>query len=168
MLPLRGIDEIPFEVPRVSVELPNGPTHPISPVNDTKDTNVTENDGPIIRYANNAVTTTPERVIVTDRAAMKQRKIGSVGSKVIDLALQPVNTSDNFAPNTPIQSEPGPFMGVNSTNDLAMENPIEPVTSFIAEKSKTDVEFKRRKATKEKKGGFFLKIGKFEFSKNKN
>ena len=52
--------------------------------------------------------------------------------------------------------------------DLAMENPIEPVTNFISDKAKTEVEFKRRKAEGKKKGGFFLKIGKFEFSKNKH
>lgn len=49
-----------------------------------------------------------------------------------------------------------------------MEDPIEPITAFIAEKSKTDIEFKRRKATKEKKGGFLVKIGKFELSKNRH
>jgi hypothetical protein len=49
-----------------------------------------------------------------------------------------------------------------------LENPIQPITAFISEKAQTPVEFKRRKATEEKKGGFLLKIGKFEFSRNKH
>ena len=56
-----------------------------------------------------------------------------------------------------------------ANNDVAqMEDPIEPVTNFINKRAKSEVEFKRRKASKKKKGGFFLKIGKFELSKNKN
>lgn len=53
-------------------------------------------------------------------------------------------------------------------NDAPMVNPIKPITKYISDKSKTDVEFGNRKATEEKKGGFFIKIGKFELSRNKH
>ena len=50
----------------------------------------------------------------------------------------------------------------------AMSNPIEPITSFVSKKTNTNVDFQTRKATEDKKGGFFFKVGKFEFSRNKH
>ncbi|WP_430405757.1 hypothetical protein [Fluviicola sp.] len=56
-------------------------------------------------------------------------------------------------------------------NDLAsnaggsnMKNPIPLITNTISEKTKTPVDFKTGKATETEKGGFFLRIGKFEVS----
>lgn len=45
-----------------------------------------------------------------------------------------------------------------------MQNPIEPITNLIAEKTNTALDFRTSKATKKKAGGFFVKIGKFELS----
>lgn len=98
------------------------------------------------------------RLTRMDRRANMQISPANVAG---DVATRPVNMSD--AP--PIYTgDPNskPSFGPK------MENPIEPITAFISYKSKKDVEFKRRKASEDKKGGFLLKIGKFEFSKNKH
>ena len=55
-----------------------------------------------------------------------------------------------------------------SNGFTAMQNPIEPITKFVAEKTNTDVDFRRAKPTSEKPGGFYVKIGKFEFSHKKH
>jgi hypothetical protein len=48
-----------------------------------------------------------------------------------------------------------------------MSNPIEPVTSFIESKTNTPLEFKTTEKVEGKRRGFFIKIGKFEISRNK-
>jgi hypothetical protein len=45
-----------------------------------------------------------------------------------------------------------------------MVNPIKPVTKTLSEKLDTPIDFKKGKATKEKRGGFYVKIGKLEVS----
>lgn len=52
----------------------------------------------------------------------------------------------------------------NTGNSSNMKNPIPIITNTISEKTKTPVDFKTGKATETEKGGFFLKIGKFEVS----
>jgi hypothetical protein len=49
-----------------------------------------------------------------------------------------------------------------------MNNPIEPVTSFIESKTKTEVDFRTTKKVEGKPRGFFIKIGKFEVSRNRH
>tara|TARA_R110002072_G_scaffold172042_1_gene325806 strand:- start:4680 stop:5708 length:1029 start_codon:yes stop_codon:yes gene_type:complete len=49
-----------------------------------------------------------------------------------------------------------------------VENPIEPVTSFIGEKTNTKIDFRRQKKTKTKPSKVFVKVGKFEFSRKKH
>ena len=48
-----------------------------------------------------------------------------------------------------------------------MQNPIEPITDFIGEKTKRDVDFRTSKKIAGSPGGFFLKIGQFEVSNKK-
>ncbi len=63
-----------------------------------------------------------------------------------------------------------PAIPVNKTDQANndMKNPIAPITNFINKKSDTDVDFGQRKASTDKKGGFYVKIGKFELSRNKH
>ncbi len=84
--------------------------------------------------------------------------------------IKPVNISGDVASRPVNVGEPVDWTSTGTQVSFApdMESPIEPVTAFISDKAKTDVEFKRRKASKEKKGGFLLKIGKFELSRNKH
>lgn len=49
-----------------------------------------------------------------------------------------------------------------------MSNPIEPVTSFIESKTKTPVDFRTTEKVEGKRRGFFIKIGKFEISRNRH
>jgi len=80
------------------------------------------------------------------------------------------------------QLDPSKFKGTDvavndvnppNKNDVAranpsMNNPIAPITNFINKKSTTDVDFGQRKSSTTKKGGFYVKIGKFELSRNKH
>lgn len=52
----------------------------------------------------------------------------------------------------------------SNTGNSNMKNPIPIITNTISEKTNTPVDFKTGKATETEKGGFFLKIGKFEIS----
>ena len=49
-----------------------------------------------------------------------------------------------------------------------MDNPIEPITKMISKQTNSEVDFRRTKKSKNKPHGFFLKIGKFEFSRKKH
>ena len=49
-----------------------------------------------------------------------------------------------------------------------MDNPIEPITKMISKQTNSEVDFRRAKKSKNIAYGFFLKIGKFEFSRKKN
>ncbi|MGB0914560.1 MAG: hypothetical protein ACPGVI_00740 [Crocinitomicaceae bacterium] len=51
---------------------------------------------------------------------------------------------------------------------VEMQNPIEPVTSFIESRTNTEIDFQTTKKVEGKRKGFFIKIGKFEFSRKKN
>ena len=44
-----------------------------------------------------------------------------------------------------------------------MQNPIEPITKFISEKTNTEIDFRQPKSKKKK--GFLVKIGKFELER---
>nr|WP_294862503.1 hypothetical protein [uncultured Fluviicola sp.] len=72
------------------------------------------------------------------------------------LVAPTLNDEVNKAPHNDLASNAG-----SSSN---MKNPIPLITNTISEKTKTPVDFKTGKATETEKGGFFLKIGKFEVS----
>ncbi|MCE3296715.1 MAG: hypothetical protein K0R65_2429 [Crocinitomicaceae bacterium] len=58
------------------------------------------------------------------------------------------------------ESESGYYLGLSE-----MKNPIPFVTNGIKNRFKQDVDLRTAKASKHKQGGFYLKIGKFEFSR---
>jgi hypothetical protein len=66
-----------------------------------------------------------------------------------------LNDGVNKAPSKDLASNTG---GSN------MKNPIPLITNTLSEKTKTPVDFQTGKATETQKGGFFVKIGKFEIS----
>ncbi len=66
-----------------------------------------------------------------------------------------LNNDMNKAPSKDLASNTG---GSN------MKNPIPLITNTLSEKTKTTVDFQTGKATETQKGGFFVKIGKFEVS----
>ncbi|MCR9171045.1 MAG: hypothetical protein NXI10_01020 [bacterium] len=144
----------------------NGNGTKVTPVNDNSDS---DNNGSANVYVASAGTNsgnashgggTSSKKPVVRLNAMDRRGDIQISTASIDgdVASRPqLGEPYAWEKTTPIQTF-GP--------DL--ENPIEPITAFIAKKSKKDVDFKRRKATEEKKGGFLLKIGKFELSRNKH
>lgn len=76
---------------------------------------------------------------------------------------------DNKQPVAPTLNEdlhnaPSKDLAAHSSSSSNMKNPIPLITNTISEKTKTPVDFKTGKATETEKGGFFLKIGKFEVS----
>lgn len=46
-----------------------------------------------------------------------------------------------------------------------MKNPIKPITNRLSEFTKTEIDVRTAKATNEKRGGFYLKIGKLEIER---
>lgn len=75
---------------------------------------------------------------------------------------------DNKQPVAPTLNEdlrkaPSKDLAAHSSSSN-MKNPIPIITNTISEKTNTPVDFKTGKATDTEKGGFFLKIGKFEVS----
>ncbi len=65
--------------------------------------------------------------------------------------------------NDDVNKAPSKDLASNAGNSN-MKNPIPIITNTISEKTNTPVDFKTGKATETEKGGFFLKIGKFEIS----
>jgi hypothetical protein len=81
------------------------------------------------------------------------------------------NIDGILPPNIPSPNRIGVIEESNTkNNDLAilslddMRNPIEPITEVLSEKLNTTIDFRSAKSTADKKGGFFLKIGKLEVS----
>jgi hypothetical protein len=66
--------------------------------------------------------------------------------------------------NEEVNKAPSNDLASHTTGSSNMKNPIPLITNTISEKTKTPVDFKTGKATETEKGGFFLKIGKFEVS----
>lgn len=136
-----------------------------------------ENEDPIVIPANEInENTSTYTANATDIRPVKERpviKLKSTMDRFGHAQISPTKTSGGDVKGRPVSIEPIVWTSPESSRTIPafgpdMENPIEPVTAFISEKAKTDIDFKRRKASKKKKGGFFLKIGNFEVSKNKH
>ena len=48
-----------------------------------------------------------------------------------------------------------------------MKNPVKPITDKLSSMTKTELDFRAAKPTERKSGGIYIKIGKFQFSKQK-
>jgi hypothetical protein len=96
-------------------------------------------------------------------------------SNSIPLSYLPIKKADLFS-NKPLMLEPI----LANTQDITkkyytqqevlvgvdqMKNPIVPVTNKLAEVFQQDIDFRTSRAAKKQKGGFYLKIGKFEISR---
>lgn len=167
---MNGLSVGPMDLPMLDVAYSPGSTDPKEDSVKVEHQGGTNNN-PIKQYAANVVRETTVTPVIKGRSAMKQRKIVKVGDHAVDNTLMPVKTYGDVSDPLPdLQLKPKVYNGVDKTQDqdIVMKNPIAPVTAFIAEKAKTDIDFKRRKASKDKKAGFFVKIGSFEISKNKH
>lgn len=87
-------------------------------------------------------------------------------SDIGELELMTTATSSNSGNVTAQHKErTQDYAAVSFSN---MVNPIEPITSMISKKTNTPIDFRRQKASSKKDGGFFVKVGKFEFSRKKH
>lgn len=77
----------------------------------------------------------------------------------------------NLEPITPtiyeVKQNSNPQDVYASAREIKMSNPIEPITKFVSEKTNTAVDFQKTDKGSDQKG-FYLKIGKFEFSRKKH
>ena len=92
---------------------------------------------------------------------LQRRSIKTSLASVDEMEVASIISTKSFG-NEELQNE-DPLWGFGNTN-----NPIEPITAGIKKRFNTDVDFRSKKATKEKPGGFFLKIGKFEIARKKH
>ncbi len=97
-------------------------------------------------------------------ASLKKRDARTLVHSLEGFELQPISrTLPNISENE-----------INNGNDIAstgyeyMTDPIQGVTSRINRRIKPEVEFKTAKATETQGGGFFLKVGRFEFMRKKH
>lgn len=137
----------------------------VEPTNDDSDlyatfdeegTNNAEENGttPLRRNGGN----TPQSVHVNQ---MDRRPAGNVLTAYNEMPLQPIVRS-TYVSEAEIEPE---YQDVAS---VKMTNPIEPITKFVSEKTKTEVDFRKSEKGATRDKGFFLKIGKFELSHKKN
>lgn len=89
---------------------------------------------------------------------LKQRQARRLVQEV-DRTLATV-TPKIVTPVAPVVRENPSDQALFGIND--MKNPIEPLTDQLKKRISTDVDFRHAKPTKNKQGGFYLKIGKFE------
>lgn len=77
---------------------------------------------------------------------------------------EPIFNVSNLPPVTNQEEPPA----LASTGFEHMTNPIKPITKFVSEKTKKEIDFKTAKKDEKEKGGFYLKIGSFEVSRKKH
>lgn len=123
-----------------------------------------------IPVASNNETLSPikREKIVQDNAvsAIKSNPTRPILGELSERNLEPI-TQRSFPEIQPEIVEVSP-QDYASNGFTGMQNPIEPITKFVAEKTNTDVDFRRAKTTSQKPGGFYVKIGKFELSHKKH
>lgn len=156
----------------MNFEFGAGPTTAEKPiVIPATDLNEVPNDEAPIKFFNASLTTDGGSKIhkedrkIMDRIVRKPGQLIKPKMSFDNRKLKPLNVNP-----LPVEESPTdrPYIAMNE-QQIAMENPIEPITSFISKKTKTEVDFGRKKrGSKKEKGGFFFKIGNFEISKNKH
>lgn len=157
-----GQKEIPVE------ERSNGAEQNINPVQDQAPQYALENNADLNPLLIQQVTDNKKRKNPSDSKIDKidYRPAGNVLADMGEREIEPITVrtfvSDNSNRSTP--KEDYAFTAFGN-----MENPIEPFTKFVEEKTNLDVDFRRTKKTEsQSEKGFFLKIGKFELSRKKH
>jgi hypothetical protein len=105
--------------------------------------------------------TKQERPIQIDRLNIKDVK--TIKSKRSDFEIIERNSADLAVQSVNNQSADEAYMGFQD-----MKNPIKPITNRLGDAAKQEVDFRTAKATSERSGGFYFKIGKLEVSHRKH
>lgn len=101
---------------------------------------------------------------ISDVDKMNSVSIGPIAT-INEQKLAPIHNFDQQETIQPSDNEES-VLALNSSNN-EMHNPIEPLTKFVTKKTNTEVDFQTTKKTENERRGFYLKIGKFEVSRNK-
>lgn len=116
---------------------------------------------------------TPGKVVTPHRRVLPQRNILQEGTILASLEKRNAQLSLDNKTITPLYPVKEPSLtpkNIESNGDFAsitvneMKNPIEPVTTRLSETLNKPIDFRTAKASKQKGGGFYLKIGKLEIS----
>lgn len=102
-----------------------------------------------------------ERPAQIDRLNLKGIK--TLKNKKPDLEIIERNPADLAVKTVNTQSADIAYMGFQD-----MKNPIKPITNRLGDAVKQEVDFRTAKATEERSGGFYFKIGKLEVSHRKH
>ncbi|HIP32079.1 MAG TPA: hypothetical protein EYG86_04905 [Crocinitomicaceae bacterium] len=148
----------------------NGATENYSPKNNpifNEENNISHL--PIAR--NNSVENDNQTVIADNSPSPKKmkeivKKKKSIIPSIENIELTLVSSNEQLMANSEVAKEENNDYASIYFSDVA--NPIEPMTSFVAKKTKTEVDFRRQKKTETKPSKIYLKIGKFEFSRKKH
>ena len=118
-------------------------------------------------YHSIPVTIQPDpKIVQSQRATMarlEKRELRLLVHTIEGVDLEPISRA---LPNV-VETETASEGDVAYTGFEHMTDPIQGITSRLNKRMKSEVEFKTAKATKDKSGGFFLKIGKFELARKK-
>ena len=134
--------------------------------------NIKENNGlPIANYrikenkVQPEVKKDPKESTHDLKNAPKKNKKPRVKS-IEDIKLEPVSNNNSLVASVELPKDLHGDYADKYFSDV--ENPIEPLTSFIGTKTNTKIDFRREKKTKKKPSSLFIKVGKFEFSRKKH
>lgn len=136
------------------------------------------------KFSHSVVHASSQRHASTEKEAVKpsqqtmQLAVNKSGNQVADQLLLPAKKIGQI-PTNPIQFEPEELVlaSVSMNPSLQeetfssylsldeMKNPIKPITSELKSRFNKDIDFRTAKANKNKQGGFYLKIGRFEISR---
>ena len=105
---------------------------------------------------------TPNVAPLNDQQQLAQENKKPVPKANDDGSLPPNIPSPVRVGEIPEEKTSNHDLAVLATNE--MRNPIEPITEVLSNKLNTPIDFRSSKPTADKKGGFYLKIGKLEVS----
>lgn len=101
---------------------------------------------------------------ISDVDKMESVSVGPIAS-INEQKLAPIHNFEKQETTQTSDNEES-ILAFNSLKE--MHNPIEPLTKFVAKKTNTEVDFQTTKKTENERRGFYLKVGKFEVSRNKH
>jgi hypothetical protein len=113
------------------------------------------------REQNNQTSTKQDRPTQIDRLNIKE--LNTIKSKRSDFEIIERNSADLAVQSVNNQTADEAYMGFQD-----MKNPIKPITNRLGDAVKQEVDFRTAKATSERSGGFYFKIGKLEVSHRKH
>ncbi len=132
-------------------------------------TTETPTSSTLIQTLQNTVESVPHQLATVINVPNKRTDVDRLSAKRLNkLRTDEVENEVEFVEvsSTPVISKFDQKVGAVGFQD--MKNPIKPITNRLSDAVKQEVDFRTAKATKERSGGFYLKIGKLEISHRRN